>query len=182
MPDPALVDLRILQGTHWSKPFRVKLDDGSLLDTSDYDARMQVRATVDASTAELDCTVTNGRLEVGFDPPAWEASTAYGLGQQVVPPGLNGYVYACTTAGTSDSGEPTWPTTIGGDVTDGTAEWECVATDATVSNLRIALVPGDTTPLTNWGNGYFDLELEDADGHVMRVMEGNCVLSREVTR
>jgi hypothetical protein len=182
MPDPALVDLRILQGTHWSKPFRLLLDDGSLLDTAGYDGRMQVRATVEAATVELECTVGNGRLEVGYSPAPWEASTAYGLGQRVVPPALNGYVHECTDDGTSDSGAPTWPTTIGGTVTDGTVTWTCVATDAIVSNLRIALTPGDTTPLSNWGAGYYDLELDDAFGHTARVLEGSAVLSREVTR
>ncbi len=46
---------------------------------------------------------------------AWEASTAYALGDFVVPTeGVeNGFRYECTTAGTSDASEPTWPTTEG---------------------------------------------------------------------
>jgi hypothetical protein len=58
---------------------------------------------------------------------AWQASTAYSLGDIVVPTaGLeNGFRYECTTAGTSDSSAPTWPTTEGGTVTDGTAVWTC---------------------------------------------------------
>ena len=182
MPDPALVDLRIIQGTNWSKPFRLLLDDGSLLDTTGYTARMQVRETIDASTVELECTTANGGLEVGFDPPKRANSTAYGVGQQVVPTTLNGFVYECTVAGTSNSSAPTWPTTIGGTVTDGTVTWRCEAADTIVSDLRIVLLPADTASLSNWGNGYYDLELIDTFGHVMRVMEGNCVLSREVTR
>jgi len=183
MPDPALIDLRILQGTHWSKPFRLLLDDGSLLDTDGYTARMQVRATVDAGDVELECTTANTLLEVGFDPPPWATATAYGLGQQVVPTALNGYVYECTVAGTSHAAtEPTWPTTIGNTVTDGTATWRCESTDAVVSDLRIVLAPADTASLESWGNGYYDIELVDPFGHVSRVAEGFCVLSREVTR
>jgi hypothetical protein len=50
-------------------------------------------------------------------------STAVTSGQYTVPATLNGRMYKCTTAGTTGSGEPTWPTTAGGTVTDGTAVW-----------------------------------------------------------
>jgi len=58
---------------------------------------------------------------------AWQASTAYSLGDVVVPTaGLeNGFRYECTTAGTSDSSQPAWPITEGGTVDDGTATWTC---------------------------------------------------------
>ena len=59
---------------------------------------------------------------------AWEADTAYSLGDVVVPTaGLeNGFRYECTTAGTSHATtEPTWPTTEGGTVVDGTVTWTC---------------------------------------------------------
>jgi hypothetical protein len=58
---------------------------------------------------------------------AWEASTAYSLGDVVVPTaGLeNGFRYECTTAGTSDSSEPTWPTAESETVVDNTATWAC---------------------------------------------------------
>jgi hypothetical protein len=57
----------------------------------------------------------------------WQASTAYSLGDMVVPAaGLeNGFRYECTTAGTSDTSAPTWPTTEGATVDDGTAVWTC---------------------------------------------------------
>jgi len=57
----------------------------------------------------------------------WVANTAYALGDIVVPTGTpNGYCYICTTAGTSHATtEPTWPTTIGDTVNDGTAVWTC---------------------------------------------------------
>jgi hypothetical protein len=59
----------------------------------------------------------------------WAASTAYTAGQYVVPTtfssitGPVGKVFKCTTAGTSGSSAPTWPTTAGGTVTDGTVVW-----------------------------------------------------------
>lgn len=57
----------------------------------------------------------------------WEASTAYTLGQFVVPTaGLeNGFRYECTTAGTSGGTEPTWKTTEGETNTDDTVVWTC---------------------------------------------------------
>ena len=58
---------------------------------------------------------------------AWAASTAYSLGDIVVPTaGLeNGFRYECTAAGSSDASEPTWPLTEGGTVVDGTVTWTC---------------------------------------------------------
>lgn len=50
-------------------------------------------------------------------------STAVTSGQYTVPATLNGRLYKCTTGGTTGSGEPTWPVTAGGTVTDGTAVW-----------------------------------------------------------
>ncbi|OGN96382.1 MAG: hypothetical protein A2Z77_09530 [Chloroflexi bacterium RBG_13_51_36] len=56
---------------------------------------------------------------------AWAASTAYALGDVVVPTaGLeNGFRYECTTAGTSGASAPTWSTVEGGTTTDNTVTW-----------------------------------------------------------
>ena len=61
-----------------------------------------------------------------LDSP-WEASTAYILGDYVWPTTFNGYRYVCTTAGTSGASEPTWPTTLGNTVNDGSVVWTCIA-------------------------------------------------------
>ncbi|RLJ04402.1 MAG: hypothetical protein DRP18_04760, partial [Candidatus Aenigmatarchaeota archaeon] len=60
-------------------------------------------------------------------PSAWSASTAYSVGDYVRPTSANGYNYECTVAGTSGGSEPTWPTTLGETVTDGSVTWECVS-------------------------------------------------------
>jgi hypothetical protein len=58
---------------------------------------------------------------------AWQASTAYSLGDFVVPTAgtENGFRYECTTAGTSGSSQPTWKTTEGETNTDNTVVWTC---------------------------------------------------------
>ena len=54
----------------------------------------------------------------------WTASTSYSVGDYVVPTSENGFVYKCITAGTSGSSEPSWPTTEGATITDGSVEWQ----------------------------------------------------------
>ena len=81
------------------------------------------------------------------DYPDWEANKAYTTAWGVVVPGWRSAVtsaapannnwYACTTAGTSGATQPTWPTTVGATVTDGTATWTCMGAgveDAIVIN------------------------------------------------
>lgn len=55
--------------------------------------------------------------------PAWRDLTEYVLGDIRQPTHENAHLYKCTTAGTSDTIEPTWPTTAGATVTDGTVVW-----------------------------------------------------------
>jgi len=93
------------------------------------------------------------------DPGAWQASTAYSLGDVVRPTTRNGYVYECTTAGTSDAAEPTWPTTVGNTVTDGTVVWTCRA------NYALANVTIDASDFTN-ANG-------DTSGRKVTVAQQN---------
>lgn len=85
----------------------------------------------------------------------WEATTVYALGQLIEPTTPNTFKYRCTTAGTSDSGEPTFPTAaIGDTVADGTVVWTMAGlrhetTEITLALTEVALgtnTPGD--PLT----------------------------------
>ena len=65
-------------------------------------------------------TWTNGGL---IPPNAWAASTAYTKYAVVYP--ANGYEFICTAPGTSGTAQPSWPTTIGSTVSDGTVTWTC---------------------------------------------------------
>lgn len=55
---------------------------------------------------------------------AWVTGTAYSEGDIIIPTTRNGRRYRATTAGTSGTAEPTWPTATGGTVVDGGVTWE----------------------------------------------------------
>jgi hypothetical protein len=76
--------------------------------------------------SDVDSNQPNGLYKL-MKGTAWQASTAYTLGQFVVPTAgtENGFRYECTTAGTSGSSQPTWKTTEGETNTDGTVVWTC---------------------------------------------------------
>tara|TARA_Y100000004_G_scaffold184573_1_gene233767 strand:+ start:377 stop:1270 length:894 start_codon:yes stop_codon:yes gene_type:complete len=56
---------------------------------------------------------------------AWTASTAFAVGdiRRATTEQNSGLVFRCTTAGTSASSEPAWPTDIGSTTTDNTVVW-----------------------------------------------------------
>lgn len=90
---------------------------------------------------------------VCFIPPsqsAWAGTTAYAAGYNVRPTTANGFKYICTTAGTSSGAEPTWPTTYGSTVTDGTVTWTCVTEGASTYRFFVAgLDPLSTITFAN---------------------------------
>ncbi len=60
---------------------------------------------------------------------AWAASTAFSVGdvRRATSSQNSGLVFECTTAGTSGSSEPTWPTDIGSTLTDNTVVWTAIS-------------------------------------------------------
>lgn len=105
---------------------------------------------------------------------AWQADTAYAVGDIVRPSTGNGHLYICIVAGTSaDPTEPTWPTVSGQCVTDGTAEWAEIGRGvtqidagdpswgpgATLADIKYLVVYKDTgTPSTSPLLWLLDLE------------------------
>jgi len=86
----------------------------------------------------------------------WTALTAYSFRVLVKPTSANstGYLYECTTAGTSGGTEPAWPTTVGNTVTDGTVIWTCISAAGyqahTIYETLKRMAPGIT--IINDGN------------------------------
>ena len=67
-------------------------------------------------------------------------NTAYVVGNCIIPATPNGYRYRCTTAGTSHaSTTPTYPTTVGGTVIDGTVVWTMVSAVHDVTEITLSL-------------------------------------------
>lgn len=60
---------------------------------------------------------------------AWAASTAFAVGnvRRATTSQNSGLVFECTTAGTSGSSEPAWPTDIGSTITDNTVVWTAIS-------------------------------------------------------
>ena len=60
---------------------------------------------------------------------AWAASTAFSVGdiRRATTEQASGMFFRCTTAGTSASSEPSWPTDIGSTITDNTCVWTAIA-------------------------------------------------------
>ena len=69
----------------------------------------------------------------GTTPPAafWHSGTGYTLNKPIIPRTPSGFWYVCTTAGTSASTEPGWPTATGQTVTDGGVVWTCAGPAST---------------------------------------------------
>jgi len=57
--------------------------------------------------------------------PVWAAATAIGVDVVRESTNRNGYRYAYS-GGTTGATEPTWPTTVGATVSDGTGTWTCI--------------------------------------------------------
>lgn len=85
---------------------------------------------------------------------AWAGVVARLVGDQRVPTQKNGRVYEVINAGTTGIGEPTWPTTIGATVIDGTVTWRCVGYYVHAWAAGVTVAAGDMVrPTTR--NGYW---------------------------
>ena len=72
---------------------------------------------------------------------SWAATTAFGVGAVVAPDTPNGFLYKVSTQGVSGGGEPSWPTTVGNTVTDGTVVWTTINPGAErLNNAAVDLV------------------------------------------
>jgi hypothetical protein len=103
-------------------------------------------------------TKTKG-LELA-DAAAFQTNHAYSQGDMVKPTTGNGYIYICSTAGTSHAAtEPTWGTTIKGETTSNTAKFRCYPVGCVYSsNAESGLEPTSYIylyPITNECRAFF---------------------------
>lgn len=113
--------------------------------------RMRIVITSPASGDPTHGNKKNVSITISATPSQWQASTAYTLQASVVPRLTPAdHRYECVTAGVSAATEPTWPTTLGDTVTDGTVVWKCVP----LLNIRPGvwqLMLTNTSPVAaNW--------------------------------
>lgn len=66
---------------------------------------------------------------VSFASNTWSVAGVHLRGDFVTPVIPDGFIYECTTAGTSDSAEPLFPGVLGATVSDGSVVWTCRGTD-----------------------------------------------------
>lgn len=93
----------------------------------------------------LDSTgTTTFEIVEGAGAATWTATTAYALGDAVIPVAPNLRFYKATIAGTSDTCEPTFPTSVGATVVDATVTW-------TDQGLIVPIINVDAT--MDWEHG-----------------------------
>jgi lysophospholipase L1-like esterase len=81
----------------------------------------------------------------------WQPNTAYAYYVYVLPTVPNGFAYLNTISGggTSGSIEPTWPTTIGGNVSDNNITWHCTYLNLVLSQ-RVSSIYGTNNIVVGW--------------------------------
>ena len=111
-------------------------------DASKNDTRSYVYTFVSAWGEEGPPSPPSNAVDVDVDvfgKPQWAANKAVKKGDRRRPTVGNGFVYECTVAGTTGATEPTWPTTSGATVTDGTVTWKAVSQSVGISNMDISV-------------------------------------------
>lgn len=94
------------------------------------------------SLASLPAAAPTPTVAAGNLPATRANTTAYALGVFLIPATPNGFIYKVTTAGTSGGSIPTYPTTVGGTVTDGSVELTCAGKSVPVAGTDFEVRAG----------------------------------------
>ncbi|RJE90654.1 hypothetical protein D3P07_00655 [Paenibacillus sp. 1011MAR3C5] len=107
---------------------------------------------IGASYSKVVGTTGTTKHRKSLTATTWMASTAYTVGQAVVPATANGFVYVCKTAGTSNAFAPTWSTISGETVNDGSVAWDVIAINHTPKAGEILGVQNNGVAANSGGN------------------------------
>lgn len=95
------------------------------------------------SSRTLQTQTSPGTNQVTLTPAniaaVWTATTSYTLGNLIQPVSANGWVYKCTTAGTSSGSAPTFPTSLNSTVMDGTVVWTTYMPYHPATEIQVSL-------------------------------------------
>lgn len=184
MIEPIKRNITIWQGSEYGFGLRLISTgiDGvkTLFDTTGYTARFTIRQGGYDGEIVFDAN-ENDYLQVGYDPPELEFDTAYDVGARIVSGLGDGLIYECTTAGTTTDDPIVWDQMIGGTTAIGSAVFTCIATDRTQVNFRLSIPSSATEGMTDWGVGFYTLDLTDTWGNTQRLYHGAAYLSRRTT-
>lgn len=112
----------------------------------------------------------------------WATSQTWAVGDQVVPKAApNGFYFRCTVGGAgSTTTEPTWPSTIGATVTDGSATWTCWGSTATGNLPTTALFLGNGAGLETYTNLLATLSSQSYDRIALAANDATSVAAWKV--
>ena len=107
-----------------------------------------------------------GYVTAAYPATTWVASTAYIVGDVVLPSTASDKFYVCSVAGTSGTTEPTWSGAAGTvQPLDGTMYWVCrTASRGAIQNIADTYLLGGsegTTTQTHWDTALETLQAED---------------------
>lgn len=131
--------LTIVSNPTWTVECKTDLSDGQHDATYYFGSNEVNKKLITAVNPGVD----NITLTPTYILSAWEASTAYSLGDSIIPTTPNGYRYECTVAGTSGGSEPTWGVILNGTTASGTATFTLVAEDSPTTEIILALSEAD---------------------------------------
>lgn len=128
-------------------PGNISFTHFTSLSDGDQDFQVWLMSTMPEDLRVLQATSNPGIDNITITPtsttPIFPLSTAVTLGQQYRPISANTYVYQVTTAGTTDSSSPTWPTTpVGATITSGTAVFTLLGKEHPTTEIKLALTAG----------------------------------------
>ena len=89
-------------------------------------------------------TIVTAKSAFTYSAVGWQASHAYGVGQEVLDP--KGNAQKVQTAGTSGATAPTWNETTGGTTNDGTVVWTCEGLYTATELAVIGTASGTAAP------------------------------------